>query len=160
VLPTTDQPIVLAIGNDGQFKKFCEVAGASALAADPRFATNDARVKHRDALTRELEVLLRTRPAAAWLGALEPAGVPCAPINDLAQVFADPQVRHRGLRVDVPHPKAGTVPLVASPLRLSETPVRYDAAPPLLGQHTEEILGERLGFDAAQIVALRTRGVI
>jgi formyl-CoA transferase len=160
VLPTADQPIVLAIGNDGQFKKFCEVAGAPAITADPRFATNDARVKHRDALTRELEVLLRARPAATWLEALEPAGVPCAPINDLAQVFADPQVRHRGMRVDVPHPSGATVPLVANPIRLSETPVGYDAPPPLLGQHTDEILKERLGFDAAQIVALRTRGVI
>jgi len=160
VLPTADRPIVLAIGNDGQFKKFCEVADAPGIAADPRFATNDARVKHRDALTRELESLLRTRPAATWLAALEPAGVPCAPINDVAQVFADPQVRHRGVRVDIAHAEAGTVPLVASPFRMSETPLRYDVAPPLLGQHTEEILKERLGFEAAQIVALRTRGVI
>ena len=160
VLPTADQSIVLAIGNDGQFRKFCDVAGAPGIAADPRFDTNDARVTHRDALTRELAALLRARPAAAWLAALEPAGVPCAPINDLAQLFADPQVRHRGMRVDVPHPSGATVPLVANPIRLSETPVRYDAAPPLLGQHTEEILRERLGVDAAQIVALRTRGVI
>ena len=160
VLPTADRPIVLAIGNDGQFKKFCEVADALGITADPRFATNDARVKHRDALTRELESVLRTRPAATWLAALEPAGVPCAPINDVAQVFADPQVRHRGVQVDVPHAEAGTVPLVASPFRMSETPLRYDVAPPLLGQHTEEILKERLGFEAAQIVALRTRGVI
>jgi formyl-CoA transferase len=136
------------------------VADAPGIAADPRFATNDARVKHRDALTRELESLLRTRPAATWLAALEPAGVPCAPINDVAQVFADPQVRHRGVRVDIAHAEAGTVPLVASPFRMSETPLRYDVAPPLLGQHTEEILKERLGFEAAQIVALRTRGVI
>jgi crotonobetainyl-CoA:carnitine CoA-transferase CaiB-like acyl-CoA transferase len=160
VLPTADRPLVLAVGNDAQFRKFCEVAGVPALANDPRYATNDARVRHRDALTADLERVVRSRPAAAWLAALEPAGVPCAPINDVAEVFADPQVRHRGMQVDVPHAEAGTVPLVASPLRLSETPVRYDAAPPLLGQHTDEILRERLGYDAAQIVALRARGVI
>jgi formyl-CoA transferase len=160
VVAAADRPLVLAIGNDAQFRKFCEVAGVPALADDPRFVTNDARVRHRDALTADLERVVRSRPAAAWLAALEPAGVPCAPINDLAQVFGDPQVRHRGMRVDVPHPSGATVPLVANPIRLSETPVGYDAPPPLLGQHTEEILRERLGFDTAQIVALRTGGVI
>jgi crotonobetainyl-CoA:carnitine CoA-transferase CaiB-like acyl-CoA transferase len=160
VVAAADRPLVLAIGNDAQFRKFCEVAGVPALADDPRFVTNDARVRHRDALTADRERVVRSRTAAAWLAALEPAGVPCAPINDLAQVFGDPQVRHRGMRVDVPHPSGATVPLVANPIRLSETPVGYDAPPPLLGQHTEEILRERLGFDTAQIVALRTRGVI
>jgi formyl-CoA transferase len=130
------------------------------MAADPRFATNDARVRHRDELTREIETVLRSRPAAAWLAALEPVAVPCAPINDLAQVFADPQVRHREMRVDVPHPSGATVPLVANPIRLSATPPRYDLPPPLLGQHTEEILREQLGYDAAQIAALKTRRVI
>ncbi|MGH7614660.1 MAG: CaiB/BaiF CoA transferase family protein [Gemmatimonadales bacterium] len=160
VVPTADRPIVLAIGNDAQFRKFCETAGAAGMVADPRFATNDARVRNRDALTRELETVLRTRPAAAWLAALEPVAVPCAPIHDLAQVFADPQVRHRGMQVEVPHPSGALVPLVANPIRLSTTPPRYDLPPPLLGQHTEEILRERLGYDAAQIAALRTRGVI
>jgi formyl-CoA transferase len=160
VLPTADRPIVLAIGNDAQFVKFCEVAAAPRLARDPRFATNAARVTNRDALTRELEVVLRTRPAAAWLAALEPAAVPCAPINDLAQVFADPQVRHRGLRLDVAHPSGSTVPMVANPIRLSATPAAYDLAPPLLGQHTEEILSERLGMTAKQIDDLRRAGVV
>jgi len=160
VLSTTDRPIVLAIGNDAQFRKFCDVADVPGLAQDPRFATNDARIKHRDALTRELETVLRTRPAAAWLAALEPAQVPCAPINDLAQVFADPQVRHRGMRVDVAHPSGGSVPIVASPLRLSATPPAYDRAPPLLGQHTEEILRERLGMTAEQVDELRRAGVV
>jgi crotonobetainyl-CoA:carnitine CoA-transferase CaiB-like acyl-CoA transferase len=160
VLPTADRPIVLAVGNDEQFRKFCAVAGAPALAEDPRYATNAARVLHRDALTRELERVLATRSATAWLAALEPAGVPCAPINDLAQVFADPQVHHRGLRLELPHPGAGTVPLVANPVRLSETPIHYEAPPPLLGQHTDEILRERLGFDAAAVAELRRRGVV
>ncbi len=160
VLPTADRPIVLAIGNDAQFAKFCEVAAAPTLARDPRFATNGARVTNRDALTHELEAVLRTRPAAAWLAALEPAAVPCAPINDLAQVFADPQVRHRGLRLDVAHPSGATVPMVANPIRLSATPAVYDLAPPLLGQHTEEILSERLGMTAEQIADLRRMGVV
>jgi glutaryl-CoA transferase len=160
VLPTADRPIVLAVGNDEQFRKFCVVAGTPGLADDPRYATNAARVRHREALTADLERLLVTRPADDWLAALEPAGVPCAPINDLAQVFADPQVRHRALRVDVPHPVAGAVPLVANPIRLSETPIEYAAAPPLLGEHTDEILRERLGFDPAAIADLRRRGVV
>jgi glutaryl-CoA transferase len=160
VLSTTDRPIVLAIGNDAQFRKFCDVAEVPGLAQDPRFATNDARINHRDALTRELEIVLQKRPAAAWLAALEPAQVPCAPINDLAQVFADPQVRHRGIRVDVAHPSGGSVPMVASPLRLSATPPAYDRAPPLLGQHTEEILRERLGMSDERITELRKNGVV
>jgi crotonobetainyl-CoA:carnitine CoA-transferase CaiB-like acyl-CoA transferase len=160
VLPTADRPIVLAIGNDTQFRKFCNVAGAPGLAADPRFATNDARVSHRDALTRELETVLRTRPATAWLAALEPAAVPCAPINDLQQVFADPQVRQRNVRRDVAHPSGSSVPLVANPIRLSATPPAYDRAPPLLGQHTEEILRERLGMTDERIAELRRSGVV
>jgi len=160
VLPTADRPIVLAVGNDLQFKKFCDVAGMPSMAADPRFATNDARVTNRDALTRELETVLRTRSAAAWLAALEPAAVPCAPINDLTQVFADPQVRHRDMRLDVPHPSGAAVPLVANPIRLSATPPRYDRPPPLLGQHTDEILRERLGMSDERIAELRRTGVV
>ena len=160
MLPTADRPIVLAIGNDAQFVKFCEVATAPGLARDPRFATNAARLTNREALTRELEVVLRTRPAAAWLAALEPAAVPCAPINDVAQVFADPQVRHRGLRLDVPHASGATVPLVANPIRMSATPPSYDRAPPLLGQHTEEILSQRLGMTFERIADLRRDGVV
>jgi formyl-CoA transferase len=160
VLPTADRPLVLAIGNDAQFRKFCEVAGVSGMAIDPRFATNDARVRNRDQLTRELETILGTRPATAWLAALEPAAVPCAPINDLAQVFADPQVRHRDMRLEVPHPSGAAVPLVANPIRLSATPPRYDLPPPLLGQHTDEILRERLGMPDEQILELRRRRVV
>lgn len=160
VVPTADRPIVLAVGTDAQFEKFCEVAGARDLARDPRFATNAARVTNRDALTEALVTVLRTKPAGDWLAALEPAAVPCAPINDLAQVFADPQVRHREMRIDVPHPSGATVPLVANPIRLSATPPRYDLPPPLLGQHTEEILRERLGMTAERIAELRRMGVV
>jgi len=160
VVPTADRPIVLAVGTDAQFEKFCEVAGARDLARDPRFATNAARVTNRDALTEALVTVLRTKPAGDWLAALEPAAVPCAPINDLAQVYADPQVRHREMRVDVPHPSGATVPLVANPIRLSATPPRYDLPPPLLGQHTEEILRERLGMTAERIAELRRMGVV
>jgi glutaryl-CoA transferase len=160
VLRAADRPIVLAIGNDDQFRRFCAVAEAPDLVADPHYATNAARVRHRDALTAALERLLATRSAAAWLAALDPAGVPCAPINDLAQVFADPQVRHRGDRVELPHPTAGTVPLVANPIRLSETPIAYEAPPPLLGQHTDAILRDELGFAPAAIAELRGRGIV
>ncbi|MBI1968227.1 MAG: CoA transferase [Gemmatimonadetes bacterium] len=160
VFPTADRPIVLAVGTDAQFRKFCELAGAPALAEDARFVSNSARVEHRDELVAIIERLLSARPSVEWLGALEQAGVPCSPINDLAAVFADPQVRHRGMRVEVPHPLAGTVPLVASPIKLSETPARDDAAPPTLGQHTDEILHKRLGMDAATIARLRADGVI
>jgi len=157
---TSDGHIVLAIGNDGQFARFCEVAGRPELARDPRFATNASRVQHRGELVAALAPILAARGAADWVGALEAAGVPCGPINDLAQVFEDPHVRHRGVRVEVPDPRCGTVPVVASPIRLSETPVRYDTPPPALGQHTREVLVGILGMDEAQVDALLERGVI
>jgi glutaryl-CoA transferase len=156
---TGDGHVVVAVGNDGQFARLCEVAGRPELSADPRFATNAARVEHRAALVPILQALLAGRPTGDWVAALEAAGVPCGPINDLAQVFEDPQVKARGLRIEVPHPLAGTVPVVASPMRLSETPVRH-GTPPLLGQHTREVLGEVLGMTEAEIEALRRGGVI
>ena len=160
VVPTADRPIVVAVGNDGQFAKLCDVLGATALASDERFRTNGVRVQHRDALDAELERLLRRRPAAWWLAALETAGVPAAPINDVAQVFDDPQVRHRGLRIDVARTGGERVPLVASPLRLSDGPARTPLAPPWLGEHTDEILRERLGMTAAEIAVLRKNNVV
>jgi crotonobetainyl-CoA:carnitine CoA-transferase CaiB-like acyl-CoA transferase len=156
----SDGELVVAVGNDGQFQRLCEVAGAPALAADPRFATNADRVRNRDALVPALAALFRTRTRAAWTEALEAAGVPCGPINDVAQVFADPQVVARGLRVEVPHPLAGAVPLVRNPIRLSETPIAHDVPPPLLGEHTREVLRAVAGLSSEEIDSLVEKGVV
>ena len=160
VVATADRPIVVAVGNDAQFVKLCDVLGAGALARDARFRGNADRVQHRAALDAELERLLGTKPAAAWLAALETAGIPAAPINDVAQVFDDPQVRHRGLRVDATRAGGGPVPLVASPIRLSGETRRAPVAPPRLGEHTDEILRERLGMNAQAIADLRKKHVV
>ena len=158
--PTDDGYMILAVGNDAQFARFCEAAGDAALAADPRFATNKARVEHRTALIPLLNKLTIRRTTADWIARLEAVGVPCGPINALADVFADPQVQARGLRVDMPHPLAGSVPQVASPMRLSATPVEYRAPPPRLGEHTEQVLASILGLTAADLDALKQDSVI
>ncbi|OLU31157.1 CoA transferase [Pseudomonas sp. PA15(2017)] len=158
--PTADGDLILTVGNDSQFRKFCEVAGHPEWGADPRFASNGQRVAHRAELIPLIRQATVFRTTAQWVGLLEAAGVPCGPVNDLQQVFADPQVIARGLRLDLPHPLAGNAPQVASPLRLSASPVEYRQAPPLLGEHTERVLGEVLGLDTAQIQALRAQGVI
>jgi crotonobetainyl-CoA:carnitine CoA-transferase CaiB-like acyl-CoA transferase len=157
---TADGHAVLAVGNDGQFERLCEVAGRPELARDERFRTNAARGEPRGELVAALAPIMASRPTAAWIAALEAAAVPCGPINDLAQVFDDPQIRHRGMRVEAPHPIAGTVAMVASPIRLSATPVSHEAPPPTLGQHTREVLVDVLGMDDAEVVALRQKGVI
>ncbi|GLK87459.1 CaiB/BaiF CoA transferase family protein [Pseudomonas turukhanskensis] len=158
--PTADGDFILTVGNDGQFRKFCEVAGHAEWADDPRFANNKQRVANRAVLIPLIRQATVFKTTAEWVAALEQAGVPCGPINDLAQVFADPQVLARGLRVDVPHSLGGTLPQVASPIRLSETPVEYRQAPPLLGEHTEAVLQRLLGLQAEQIAALREAGVL
>ncbi|KRW71657.1 CoA-transferase [Pseudomonas sp. TTU2014-105ASC] len=158
--PTADGDIILTVGNDGQFRKFCEVAGRPEWAADARFATNRARVAHRAELIPLIRQVTVFRTTAEWVSALEQAGVPCGPINDLAQVFADPQVQHRGLNVEMPHPLAGRVPQVASPLRLSASPVAYRNPPPLLGEHSEALLQRLLGMNDEQIAGLRAARVI
>ena len=155
-----DGHIIVAVGNDAQFRKFCEIADAPELASDERFSTNPARVNNREVLVPILARLVATRSMHYWSEALEVAGVPCGPINDLSAVFEDPQVRHRGMRIELPHPAAKSVPLVASPMKLSRTPVEYRSAPPVLGEHTEEVLANTLGLSAEQISALRAAGVV
>jgi len=158
--PSADGNFILAVGNDGQFRKFCEVAGIASLADDPRFVTNRARVAHRAELIPLLRQATVFKTTAQWIELLEKAGVPCGPINDLQQVFADPQVQARGLRLDLPNAMGSSTPQVASPLRLSATPVAYRSAPPLLGQHTEALLQRLLGMSETQVAELREAGVI
>ena len=159
VFEVADGHLILAVGNDQQFERFCAVAGCAELARDERYARNAERVRHRDTLVPLLAERLRQRARADWMAALEAAKVPCGPINDLAEVFADPQVRERRMTVTVPHPHADALQLVASPIKLSATPTQVTRAPPLLGQHTDEVLGE-IGVDAAARQGLRERGVI
>ncbi len=142
--PTADGDIILTVGNDGQFRKFCEVAGHPEWATDPRFVSNAARVASRAELIPLIRQVTVFRTTAEWIAALEQAGVPCGPINDLAQVFADPQVQARGTRIRMAHPLAGEVDLVANPIRLSRTPVDYRRPPPLLGEHNSEVFADWL----------------
>lgn len=158
--PTADGDFILTVGNDGQFRKFCEVAGHGEWADDPRFVSNAQRVAHRAVLIPLIRQATVFRTTAEWVSLLEVAGVPCGPINDLAAVFADPQVLARGLRIELPHALGGTVPQVASPIRLSETPVQYRSAPPLLGEHTAEVLQRVLGLVPEQLEGLRANKVI
>jgi crotonobetainyl-CoA:carnitine CoA-transferase CaiB-like acyl-CoA transferase len=157
-----DRPFVLAVGNDAQFARFCAVAGLEGVADDPRFATNAARVGNRRTLMALIEQATRTRPADRWIADLEAVGVPCGPVNTLDRVFDDPQAAHRGMRIEMDHPLAGdgAVSLIGNPLKLSATPVTYRHAPPTLGEHTDAVLGERLGLGAADLAALRDKGVI
>jgi len=163
---TLDGQMLLAVGNDGQFARFCEAAGHPEWAADARFASNTLRVKHRESLIPLLQAVTRTRSTAQWIALLEDKAVPCGPINDMGQAFADAQVQARGLRVDQAvtssQPGAGTVAsiaTVASPLRLMATPPVLLRPPPALGEHTDEVLAE-LGLDALRVAGLRQRGVV
>ncbi len=159
VFEVADGHLILAVGNDGQFERFCGVAGCPELARDERFARNASRVRHRDVLVPLLAARMRQRTRADWLAALEAATVPCGPINDLAEVFADPQVRARGMTERVPHPLSDTLELVASPMRLSATPVQLRHAPPLLGQDSAEVLAT-VGVGPAELARLRALGVV
>jgi len=152
--------LILAVGNDTQYAKFCDVAGCPQLAADPRFAKNQDRVRNRAELVPALEVIMKTRTKVDWLAALEAAKVPCGPINDLAEVFADPQVRQRGMVTQWQHPLQPQLQLVSSPIKLSATPVRTDMPPPLLGQHTEQVLRKLLDWGDDRIAQLRNGKVI
>jgi formyl-CoA transferase len=157
---TKDGDLILAIGNDNQFRKFCEVAGIAEVAKDARFSSHIARVENRDACTAALAPAIKLKTTAEWVALLEPAGVPCGPINRLDDVYADPHVQHRGMKIEVEHPLAGAMPLVANPIKYSRTPIRYDAPPPLLGEHTDEILSGLLGKSAADIDALRAKKIV
>ena len=157
---TRDGDLILAVGNDSQFAKFCAAAGLPAMAADPRFADNALRIANRDALSAAIAPAMRTKTTHEWVEALEKEGVPCGPINRLDEVYADPQVKHRGLRIEVPHPLSGTVPLVANPIRYSRTALKYETPPPLLGEHTEEVLRELLGKSTETLAALKAKRVI
>lgn len=157
---TADGHIILAVGNDGQFQRFCEVAGVPLLASDERFATNRSRVQNRTLLVPQIERLIREKPSAFWLSALEREGVPCGPINSIEQVFSDPQVKHRGMKMELSHPQAGEVNLVSNPIRFNNQPANSDNPPPALGEHTDSVLREMLPERAADLAELRAKGVI
>jgi len=160
VFACADGHLILAVGNDGQFRKFCDVAGVPEWAADPRFATNAARVRQRETIVPLIDAVMRTRTQSAWLAQLEAAGIPCGPINAIDQVFDDPHVKARGMRIDLPHPQAASVPGVRAPLRLSGSPLSYAAPPPLLGEHSRSVLRDRLGVDDVALAGLIARGVV
>ena len=159
VFEVADGHLIVAVGNDSQFAKFCDVAGRPDIAQDPRFIRNADRVRHRSTLVPMLAALMKERTRGEWLASLEAAKVPCGPINDLAEVFADPQVLEREMTVQMAHPLAGSVRLVASPMKFSATPVQYQRPPPLLGEHTDEVLLE-LGLSDAEVDALRNARAI
>jgi formyl-CoA transferase len=156
----SDGHIIVAAGNDGQYQKFVEAGGRPELALDPRFATNPQRVANRDVLVPLLAGMVATRGRDEWIALLEAVGVPCGPINDVGEVFANEQVQARGMAVELAHPTAGKVPLVRSPMKMSATPATSDKAPPLLGQHTDEVLRDVLNRSGDEIAALRARGVV
>jgi formyl-CoA transferase len=160
VFACADGHLILAVGNDAQFARFCEVAGKMQWARDLRFAANADRVKRRDIPVPLIGAVMRTRTQRDWLDALEAVGAPCGPINRLDQVFADPQVHARGMSFELPHRLSATVPQVGNPLHFSATPVAYTQAPPLLGEHTETVLSVRLGLSAVSLADLAARGVI
>ena len=157
---TSDSWIIVAVGNDSQFRNFVKAGNREALADDPRFATNPARIEHRAALIPLLAEMVKEKTKAQWITLLEAAGVPCGPINNLQEVFENEQVIARGIEMHVPHPTAVTMKLVASPMRLSKTPVEVRMPPPLLGQHTDEVLRDELGMSASQINELHQRGIV
>jgi crotonobetainyl-CoA:carnitine CoA-transferase CaiB-like acyl-CoA transferase len=157
---SSDGEVIVACGNDNLFRKFCDVAGHPELATDPRFVTNGKRVENRTEMTRLIQEIFGKRTTAEWLELLESAGVPNGPINNIAQVFEEPQVKARGVRIELDHAAAGKLPLVASPMRFSGTPLEYRLAPPLLGEHTDEVLRGLLGKSDAEIAQLRAEGIL
>jgi crotonobetainyl-CoA:carnitine CoA-transferase CaiB-like acyl-CoA transferase len=155
VFRTRNGRLAIVVGNDGQFARFCEAIGKPRLASDPRFVTNDRRVAHRVALDAEIEPVMGSEDSNHWERAFNAVGVPCGTINDMAMLFDDPHVRSRGTRFDMLHPVCGPIPQVANPIRMSDTPVTYRRAPPVLGEHTHEVLSSMLGMSDPEIEALR-----
>lgn len=157
--PTVDGHIIIAIGNDHQFGKFCQEAGEPLLARDPRFLTNADRVRNRDVIVTEVARIVKQRTTSLWLVTLGPLGVPCGPINNMEQTFAHPQVQHRKMKLEMDHPSSGKVTLIANPIRFTRHPIVYDRPPPVLGQHTDEVLAG-LGLGEANIASLRAAGIV
>ena len=160
VFKVADGWVIVACGNDGQFRKLVEVGGEPALADDERFAINPQRVRNRQVLIPLLEPMMLRKTRAQWITELEGAGVPCGPINDLADVFKDPHVLAREMRLDLPHPTAGHISVPASALKMSGSPVEYRMPPPLLGEHTDSVLGQLAGLSTSELEELRRRAVI
>ncbi|GAB7550167.1 CaiB/BaiF CoA-transferase family protein [Cupriavidus sp. 8B] len=158
--PTADGHMIIAVGNDGQFQSFCRVVGHPEWAEEQAFKTNPERVKNRARLVGLVNTVTVKRSTAEWVVLMESAGVPCGPINTLDKVFDDPQVRARGMRIEMDHSEAGTVPLIANPIRMSESPVVYRRAPPTLGEHTCEVLRSWLRMGEDEVQALRELGVV
>jgi crotonobetainyl-CoA:carnitine CoA-transferase CaiB-like acyl-CoA transferase len=157
---TSDGFIILTVGNDSQFADFCKVAQCQALLQDPRFTTNQARVNNREIVIEQLATLIKAKTSDFWLQQLEIKGVPCGPINDIAQVFDNPQIKHRKMLAELTHPENGKVPTVTNPINFSRTPIAYHQAPPNLGEHTAEVLTELLGYDTGIIGKLRQSKII
>ena len=160
VFDTADDPIIIAIGNDAQYRRWCELAGAPELADDPRFANNPSRIRNREALIERVEELMKQHPRAFWVENLEKLGVPYGVVNNFKQVFEDPHIQARGMKFEMEHPTAGTVPLVRSPVNLKGSPPVYRRPPPLLGEHTESVLKNVLGKSDEEIAALREGGIL
>jgi crotonobetainyl-CoA:carnitine CoA-transferase CaiB-like acyl-CoA transferase len=160
VFATADGHLILGAGNDSQWASFCAAAERSELAGDARFKTMPDRIRNRATLIPIVQDIMKRRTNRDWIGRFEAANVPCGPINNYAEVLEDPQVRHRGLKIEMPHPLSGTMAGVASPMRLSETPVTYDMPPPLLGQHTREVLSGVLGVSDKELDRLTARKII
>lgn len=157
---TSDGALILACGNDNLFNKFCDVAGCQHLAKDPRFSTNGERVRNRDAITRLLNEIFLKRPTKEWVKLLDDAGVANGPINTIEKVFEEQQVLARGMKIELPHAAAGKVPLVASPMKFSGTPIKHEVPPPVLGQHTDEILSGVLKKSETEIAKLKAAGIV
>jgi len=160
VFDAADGELIIAVGNDTQFAKLCAALGCPDIASDDRYSKNANRVRHREALLPLLQQRLITRSVVQWVDVLQPEGVPCGPVNSIAQTFVNPQVVHRQMRIDLPHPLAGSVPSVANPIKFSGTPIQYGDAPPTLGQHSQQVLRGYVGLSDAEIEGLKVKGIV